>query len=183
MICIDDNPSIAASSPRHLWQQSSVAPCTPGCSSALAGTKGGLLGGIAAWDGVCGGIWGMPCVRGAVARKGLQRGSCWNHAQPQSGAGRTHSTILQCSALLPLQGKGNPKSPRDQQPAAGTQSLPGAAWTWVLQDAHPHFNPNRGQGRLSSAATNGSLWPGSWDLSPRQGSSGCTVPQGSSPQV
>lgn len=38
-----------------------------------------------------------------------------------------------------------------------------------------HLNASRGRCRLSSPAASGPLWPESWDLSPRQGSSGCTV--------
>lgn len=49
-------------------------------------------------------------------------------------------------------------------------ALPGASGTWVLRDAHPHFNPSKGPLLTSGQKTR--------DLSPRQGSSGCKVPTG-----
>lgn len=49
MICIDDNPSMAASFPGHFQRCS-----TPRCPLSLAGTEGGFQSGIAGWDGVWG---------------------------------------------------------------------------------------------------------------------------------
>lgn len=145
MICIDDNPSMAASSPRRLRQCS--IPCTPGCSLALAGTVRWLAG-----MGCGGGIWGVPHVRDAVAYRGLQRGSCQTLRGPRVAPVGPRVSSCNAQPWSCSRGKGNPccKPPRAPSPSgmgswlqAPMVSLPGATWTRVLWDAHLPFQPKQ----------------------------------------
>lgn len=109
-------------------------------------------------------------------------------AEPQSGTGGTHSIILQCSALLRLQGKRQPllqapTSPQslwDRQLAAGTRSV--AARGHLDLGAVGHSSP------ISTQAEANADIPQQLPMAmcvlkagiyhPSRGSSGCTVPTG-----